>query len=184
MIDFAPFRAKQTTLHELTTELGLTRDSLRSLTIEMLDAQCAALDGATDAKVMFVARDPEAEGEASWTIGHVVVHATASGEEAAMHALTLARGLPVEGRSRYETPWESVTTLAQLMQRLDESRRMRLALLDAWPDEPHLDNQWQHPFFGTLNAISRYVTGLAHDDVHLGQLREIMRQAHGANLSR
>ncbi len=181
MINFAPLRAKEKTLQELA--VGLTKEALHDLTIEMIDAQCAVIGSATDADVLFVARDPEAEGEIGWSIGHVVVHTTATGEEAAMHALTLARGLPVEGRSRYETPWESVTTMAQLMQRMDESRRMRLALLDAWPDQPHLENSWQHPFFGTLNPISRGLSGLAHDDLHLGQLREIMRQAHSESRS-
>ena len=69
-------------------------------------------------------------------------------------------------------------TIEQVRHRFEESRRMRLAMLDAWPDEPHLDVTYApSPRFGSYNAISRFIMGLYHDDDHLGQLREIMRQA-------
>src|SRR6185437_14579064 len=109
--------------------------------------------------------------------GHVIVHVTASSEEAAALALVLARGLPVEGRSRYEVYWETVTTIAQARQRLEESRKMRKAMLDAWPDEPHLEVTYiPYQSVGPINAIGRFILGLSHDDSHLEQLREIMRQ--------
>jgi hypothetical protein len=62
--------------------------------------------------------------------------------------------------------------------RLDESLRMRLALLAAWPDEPHLDNSYA-PYEGRppMNALGRFIGGLAHDDSHLEQMRKIMVQA-------
>jgi hypothetical protein len=117
----------------------------------------------------------------AWTLGHVIVHATASSEEAAALALTLARGLPVEGRSRYEVPWETVTTAAQVVQRLEESRRMRLAMLDAWPDQPHLDNSYTPiPRFGPLNPPARFAFGLLHDQSHIDQIRDIVAQAQAA----
>ena len=50
----------------------------------------------------------------------------------------LARGVAFHGRSRSEVPWETVTTIAQCRARLEESRRMRLASLDMWPDQPYL----------------------------------------------
>jgi len=116
-----------------------------------------------------------------WTLGHVIVHVTASSEEGAALALTLARGLPVMGRSRYETPWETLTTVAQLVQRLEESRRMRLALLDAWPDQPHLDNaDTPIPQFGPLNPVARFVLGLSHDQSHVDQIQDIVAQAKAA----
>jgi hypothetical protein len=87
----------------------------------------------------------------------------------------------VNERSRYEVPWETVTTAAQVVHRLEESRRMRLAMLDAWPDEPHLD-QTQNPIprLGPLNAISRFLLGLGHDAAHIEQIHDAVRQAKAA----
>ena len=70
----------------------------------------------------------------------MIVHTTASSEEAAFIAAELARGVEFHGRSRSEVPWETVTTIEQCRHRLEESRRMRLATLQIWPDEPDLDN--------------------------------------------
>ncbi|HEY0752872.1 MAG TPA: hypothetical protein VGD98_02750 [Ktedonobacteraceae bacterium] len=112
----------------------------------------------------------------------MIVHATASSEESAALALTLARGLPVEGRSRYEVYWETVTTVEQMRRRLEESRSMRKAMLDAWPDEPHLEVTYTpYPSVGSINAIGRFIFGLSHDTSHLEQLREIMRQGRELN---
>jgi len=110
-----------------------------------------------------------------------VVHATATAEEAGALALTLARGLPVDGRSRYETPWQTVRTIDQLRHRLEESRRMRLAMLAAWPDGPRLDQSVRlSERFAPMNAIGLYLFGLMHEDEHLSQVAEIMRQARVA----
>jgi len=164
---------------------SLTRADLYQLTDEMVDTMQSIVADAVDADVVFVPSDPGAndtygkpeEADLSWTLGHVAVHTTASSEEAAALAVTLARGLPVEGRSRYEVYWETVTTIAQVRQRFEESRRMRKALLDAWPEEPHLDVTYApYPQAGEINAVGRFILGLAHDTSHLGQLREIMRQ--------
>ena len=126
-----------------------------------------------------VAAKPEDVG-LSWTLGHVVVHTTASAEESAALALTLARGLPVAGRSRHEVPWEGVQTAAFIRARIEESRRMRLAMLTAWPDEPQLDNFYS-PYEDRppINALGRFLSGLAHDASHLEQMRKIMVQARG-----
>jgi hypothetical protein len=157
------------------------------VTDEMIDTMQKIVVDATDADVVFVPQDPNAndtfgkseDKDLAWTLGHVVVHVTASSEESAALALTLARGLEVEGRSRYETPWESVTTAAQIHQRLEESRRMRKAMLDAWPEKPHLEvTTTPFPQVGPLNAIGRFILGLFHDADHIEQLKEIMRQAH------
>ncbi|MDW8327018.1 MAG: DinB family protein [Anaerolineales bacterium] len=188
MLDFTPVRNKQMTMMELVKDL--TRDDLRRLTNEMVDTMLGAIEACTDFDVTFVPVDPHAhdsaaatEGEVNlpWTLGHVIVHTTASAEEAAFLAAELARGVPNHGRSRYETPWQSVTTIAQCRRRLEESRRMRLATLDVWPDEPHLDNTYQIWEKGpVVNAVGRFVYGLMHDDDHIGQIREIVRQAREA----
>lgn len=187
MLDFTPLRDGSKSLAEITQ--GLTRADLRAATDEMIDTMLAIIADAVDADVVFVPVDPEAndtfgkpeDKDLAWTLGHVVVHTTASSEEAAAQAATLARGVSVDGRSRYEVPWETVHTVAQLRQRFEESRRIRHAFLDAWPDEPHLDVTYIYiPRLGPLDAVKRFVLGLMHDDSHLGQLREIMRQAREA----
>src|ERR1700681_3926249 len=119
MLDFASIRNKTTSLSDITRDL--TKEDLRALTNEMIDTMQEITADAIDAGVVFVPQAPNAndtfgipeEAELAWTLGHVIVHATASSEEAAALALTLARGLPVEGRSRYETPWRTVPTVAQ-----------------------------------------------------------------------
>jgi hypothetical protein len=164
---------------------SLTPDDLRRLTDEMVDAVLNLTSDCTDADVTFVPQDPkaydpfaadEADVNLAWTLGHVVVHITASSEEAAAVAAELARGVEYHGRSRCEVPWQTVTTIAQCRQRLEESRRMRLASLDMWPDQPHLDNvfEWGGQ---EINAVTRFVWGLKHADDHLEQVKDIVRQA-------
>ena len=186
MIDFTPLRDREKTLSEIVA--GLIVDDLRDLTNEMIDRQLALIADCTDADVVFVPEDPAAEDKyaadaedvgLAWTLGHVIVHVTASSEEKAFLAAELARGIDREGRSRYETPWETVTTIAQVRARLEESRRMRLASLDMWPDDPDfsltINYRWLR---GSMNAIARFCMGLVHDDDHLEQIAEIVRQGH------
>lgn len=187
MLDFKAIKDGSTSFADLTA--NLTKADLYKLTDEMIDTMQEIVADATDEDVVFVPQDPEAndtfgnpeDKDLAWTLGHVIVHATASSEESAALALTLARGLEVEGRSRYEVPWQSVTTAAQIHHRLEESRRMRKAMLDAWPDEPHMDATYTaFARLGALNATGRFVLGLLHDSDHIGQLKEIMRQAREA----
>src|SRR5215472_1356783 len=94
----------------------LTATDLRNLTNEMIDTMMSIIADATDEDVVIVPQDPDAddpfgipeERNLVWTLGHVAVHTTASSEESAALALTLARGLTPEGRSRYEVPWRTV----------------------------------------------------------------------------
>jgi hypothetical protein len=190
LLDFTLVKNKTLTFSDMARDL--TKTDLRNLTDEMIDTMLSIVADATDEDVVFVPQDPNAddpfgiseEKNLVWTLGHVAVHTTASSEESAALALTLARGLIPEGRSRYEVPWRTVQTIDQVRHRFEESRRMRLAMLDAWPDEPHLEVTYTpSPRFGSYNAISRFLMGLYHDDDHLGQLREIMRQAREARSS-
>jgi DinB superfamily len=188
MLDFSGAKNGTTSFADIAS--SLTKADLYKLTDEMIDTMQEIVANAVDADVSFVPQDPNAndtfgiseESGLAWTLGHVVVHATASSEESAALALTLARGLDVEGRSRYEVPWREVTTSAQIHQRLEESRHMRKAMLDAWPDEPHLDVTYTAiPRLGPFNAIGRFILGLLHDTDHLEQLREIMRQTRAVH---
>ena len=188
MLDFTPVRNQKMSTNELAAPLALA--DLRSLTNEMVDRMLALIATCTDADVTFLPQDPAAndryaadpvEVNMAWTLGHVIVHTTASAEEAAFLAAELGRGVASHGRSRAETPWQNVTTIAACRARLEESRRMRLALLDAWPDEPHLELLAETiPGRPPVNAKGRFIGGLMHDDSHLAQIAEIVRQAHSA----
>jgi hypothetical protein len=168
-----------------------TRDDLIEATNEMIGTLLALVEGLPDSVVTFVPDDPDAydpfaaeeyEVHMPWTLGHVIVHITASGEEAAARGAGLARGVQVKWRDRYETPWQSATTTAHLMQRLEESHRIRIAYLNAWPEQPHLDNLWTdyEERWGALDAVGMTLSGLSHDAAHLDQIREIIRQARAA----
>lgn len=188
MLDFQAVRTRRTTLSELAS--GLTKDDLRALTNEMVDAVQSLIKDCTDADVTFTPVDPTAKDDAAatdaerniaWGLGHVIVHITASSEEAAFLAAELARGVPNHGRSRYETHWEMVTTMQQCRDRLEESRRMRLATLDVWPDQPHVEITFEpYPTAGQRNCFAQYIGGLSHEDSHLEQIREVVRQAKAA----
>jgi hypothetical protein len=188
MLDFTPLRNREMTMGELVS--GLTVEDLRDLTNEMIDRQLDLIAGSVDEDVVFVPEDPAAEDKYAaiesevnlpWTLGHVIVHVTASSEEKAFLAAELARGIDREGRSRYETPWETVTTIGQVRDRLEESRRMRLASLDMWPNDPDLSLTVNYRWLrGPMNAVARFCMGLLHDDDHLEQIAEIVRQSHAA----
>jgi hypothetical protein len=188
MLDFTPVRNKEMSYADLAA--GLTVEDLQRLTNEMIDHQLSLIADCTDADVVFVPQDPEAHDsyatdesdlEIAWTLGHLVVHVTASMEESAALAAEMARGVVRDGRSRSEIPWQTITTLAQCQQRLEESRRMRLASLQMWPDVPYLDNKvtpWAS--VGEVNAYGRFVLGMSHDEGHFAQIEDVIAQAKAA----
>jgi hypothetical protein len=169
---------------------SLSHTDLRRLTENSVDRMLALLADTDDTVVTFVptlqkehapdANDP-AERTLGWTIARVVVHATASAEEFAILAAELARGVPHHGRSRSEVTWQTVTTVAQCRARLLESRRIRLASLHLWPDSPRLDlgyEAWDG--LGWVNAKGSFVWGLAYEEEHAWQVRQILTQAQAA----
>ena len=177
MIDFTPVREQGAVFGPFAAATDYHQ--LAPLTTEVYATIRQIIAAADDAAVAFVPRDPAQSdpAEHGWNIAHVLVHLTAGMEEAGAHAVTLARGITVEGRSRYETPWESVQTVAQVATRLAESERMCNGFLQAWPNTPDLAlTITPVPQFGPLNATARYLLGVMHADGHLEQLREIMRQ--------
>jgi hypothetical protein len=172
------------------TVVDLADDLTAHATNAMCDLHLGLIADAVDADVVFVpsdpgandtfASDPSAVGLA-WTLGHVAVHITASAEESAFLALSLARGVVPDGRSRHEVPWEVVESIDFVRHRMQESRRMRLAMLDAWPDRPDLLASYKpYVTMGPMNAVARFVVGLSHDDSHTEQIREIMVQSRTA----
>lgn len=185
MLDFQAVRDERICFAELVVDL--TVDDLRQLSDELVDTILHLIAECSDADVVFEPDDPEAddpyaetaeEVNIAWTLGHVIVHTTASAEESAAIAAELARGVRYHGRSRYETPWPEIMTIDECRQRLAESRRMRLASLEMWPEEPHLGNGYRlwkgEP---NVNATGRFVLGLMHEEEHLGQIADIVSQA-------
>jgi len=78
-----------------------------------------------------------------------------------------------------------VTTLQQCRERLEESRRMRLASLDMWPAQPYVDNTYRYREGDEpINAFNRFIRGLSHDDSHLEQIEKIIQQAKAARGTR
>lgn len=188
MIDFQPVREKKIALQELVKDL--TKGGLQRELNEMYDEILRLIADCSDAHVAFVPIDEKAEdlyaihGEEniSWTLGHVIVHLTASMEESASLASELARGVTFHGRSRWEFPWREATTIEFCRERLRESRRMCLASLEMWPNPPHVENTYV-PAQGARphTCISRFASGLKHASDHLGQVANIVRQARNAS---
>jgi len=187
VIDFSPVRTKEKTLQQLAE--GLTREDLVRLANEMCDDFQQRIATAEDEDVTFVPDDPDANDtfaasdediKLSWTLGHVIVHWTASSEEAAAHALTLARGVTITGRSRSEVPWQEATAVPFLRERIEESRRMQLAMLQAWPTRPDLELTYTaREGANPVNAMGRFLSGLSHADSHREQATRILAQSRG-----
>ena len=188
MLDFQAVRDGKLSFDALVA--GLTRDDLRNLTFEMIDTVLELIRDCVDADVIFQPLDPEADDPYAatpeeltmpWTLGHVIVHITASAEESAAIAAELARGVDYHGRSRYEVPWQEMRTIEGCRRRLHESLRMRLASLEMWPAEPHRETAYQVWSDGPpVDATGRFVLGLMHSESHLGQIEDIVRQAREA----
>ena len=165
------------------TVAAYDRNDLIGLTQEYYAEIKGIISGATDAAIVAVPFDPglkdQSEGEGAWTIGHIIAHLTATTEESAALASALARGAEFADdlRLRAEVAWETLQTAEQINARLAESQRMSLAFLETWPDDPDLARTATLiPQFGPMNAVGRYMLGLFHANMHLDQLREIMRQ--------
>ncbi len=124
MLDYQSVREKKVTVQDLVK--GLTKDDLRRELNEMYNDIEHRIVNATDADVVFQPVDPnakdpfakEGEAELAWTLGHVIVHLTASMEEAASISQELARGVEFHGRSRWEVPFREVKTIAFCRARL------------------------------------------------------------------
>ncbi|HEY7415255.1 MAG TPA: DinB family protein [Ktedonobacteraceae bacterium] len=184
-IDFQAVRAGGSGIQDFANTLTL--DDLKQATELTVNTMLGHIASCVDADVSFVALDPEAteglkntDGEVlGWTLSHVIAHTTALGEASAFTALELARGISLRELSLYETPWTELTTIEHCRQRLNESLRMRLASLTAWPDRPNLTNRYTpFPGSGELNAKGIFLLGLEHDNNHQNHLAKIVQQLH------
>ncbi len=193
LIDFSPVDRHEMQLLEFSKSYSVA--DLKAATHASIDLIVDIIKDMSDAQMTFLPYDPDAddphaiEGEEKigWSLAHLVVHVTASAEEGAAFSSVLARGIPYpkEPRLRYETNWHTVTSTAQTLQRLEESRRIRLAYLDTWPDAPHLDvfrqaSEQSIEKFGYINAPASFLGSLKHEAGHYDQFREVARQAREA----
>lgn len=191
ILDFSKVDHKDLKLVDFASDF--TQDDLRTASNESVDYLLDLISDLDDADIVFDPKDEGAsdpyavEGEENigWSMAHLIAHVTASSEEGAGFSSLLARGIPAKERPRYETPWRDITTKAQCVQRLEESRRMRLAYLDTWPDEPHLDvyreaSERFTAHFGEMNAVAAFLFGLMHEHGHYDQIKEVKSQALAA----
>lgn len=191
MLDFSPIDNKEMQILEFSK--AVTVAHMRQATEDSIEYLLSLLADLDDTDVTFDPLDPladdpfakEGEEKIGWSLAHLVVHVTASSEEGASIASILARGIEFEGRLRYETPWETVKTVAHCRQRLEESRRMRLGALDMFPDEPHLNvfrklSPRYVEKFGEMNAPATFLFGLWHEVGHYAQFRDVCQQALNA----
>lgn len=195
IVDFTPVRNKEKKLIDLWRDDNITIDDLRAATNESVDYLLSLIADLDDDDVTFDPEDPNAndpyavEGEENigWSVAHLIAHVTASSEEGAAFSSLLARGVEgVSERPRYETPWKNIKSKAELVQRLEESRRIRLSYLDTWPDEPHFDvyrvlsSDRAREYWGQLNAPATFLSGLAHEVGHYQQIIDAKAQALAA----
>ncbi len=185
MIDFTPIIEQK--INWTRFAKPFTKQDLIEQTNWLYDHILNLIVDAADEDVIFTPTDPEAhdpyaidaaDEHISWNLGHVIVHLTASNEESAFLATELARGVTFSyRRSRWEVPWETVTTIEQCRQRLEESRRMLLASLEMWPENAHLENYYKSPKGLKITPTVRFLLGQNHAVEHLGQIEEILQQA-------
>jgi hypothetical protein len=191
LINFLPVLNREKTLFDLatayspadlSTALNSYVDTVGQIigTLEDDQVTCIPPDPAAD--------DPYAATEADryrgWNLAHLVLHVTASAEEAAAFSSLLARGVAIGGRLRSEGDWRQVTTRAAVLTRLEESRRICRAYLATWPDQPDLvtvrilpeNAKWPAP-----NAPVAFLFGLLHWHSHLAQFEQVAAQARAAS---
>lgn len=193
-IDFAPLLKREVLPIEYSKQYSI--DDLRAASNESLDVLVSIISQATDDQITFIPHDPDAndpdavagEEHIGWSLGHLVLHVTATTEEGFCRSSILARGiaLPEQLRLRYEDSWHThCQTRVACLERLEESRRMRLAYLETWPDVHHLDVfltlSPDSPFQLQINAMVSALFGLTHEIRHYDQFREALRQAKAAD---
>ena len=187
LIDFQPLTNSGKTLGDLAgqfsnADLGAALNSYVDFTIEVIQ-------GVDDAQVTYIPHDPDAddphaasdaERHAGWSLVHLVMHVTASAEEGAAFSSILARGISIGGRLRSEQDWQQVMTCAGTVARLEECRRICLAYLATWPDQPDVTTvriMPEHLTWMKPNAPISFLAGLMHWHKHMNQFRKVAEQA-------
>jgi hypothetical protein len=185
-IDFAALEADMFAIERV--QAAATHKEVELAVSDAIGDFLDVVAGLSNAQVAHIGQDPGTADGVGWSIGHIVAHATASLEEGCCYSSLLARGcdIPAGQRFRYETPWEEVTTAAQVVRRLLESRHICLAYIGAWPNEPALDNFRKMPegmrmSSMKMNALGTAIFSTHHMRGHLAQLKDAAVQAIAAS---
>jgi hypothetical protein len=190
LINFQPVINKEKTIADFASEfshadLGDALNSYVDFTINIINS-------VTDEQASFIPHDPdandqyaatEAEQHVGWNLIHLVMHATASAEEAAAFSSILARGITIGGRLRSERDWRQVTTRAEAIARLEECRRICHAYLATWPHQPDLTTlriMPEHLSWMKSNAPISFLGGLMHWQNHIEQFQKVADLARSA----
>jgi hypothetical protein len=187
LINFQLIYTRDKTLGELAA--GYSKADLVMALNGYVDYTCQIIGGVDNEQVNYVPHDPDAndayaasesERHAGWSLAHLVMHVTASAEEAAAFSSILARGIALGGRLRSDRDWRQVTTCAQVVSRLEECRRICLAYLGAWPDQPDMATLRilpEHMPWSPPNAPTQFLVGLLHWHAHIEQFAKVAEQA-------
>jgi hypothetical protein len=193
LIDFSPVNGDTVKVAHFAQTLTVAQ--FKTATQASLDLLVSIVGDATDAEIVHIPDDPlandpyaaEAERNLGWSLAHLIAHVTATSEEYCAIASILGRGVnyPRVPRLRFETPWREITTASHAMQRLEESRRIRMGYLETIPDSPHLDtlrelSDGYREKFGDQNMLTAIAMGLYHENDHYDQFRDVRAQARVA----
>jgi hypothetical protein len=181
-IDFQPLLKRE--ILPIDFALKYCPEDLRAAIHSYVDSTLQIISSVPGAQLFQIPEDPEAddphasekERHQGWSLAHLVLHVTASFEEGAAFSSLLARGVVIGGRLRHEQDWHLVNTSAEVIGRLEECRRMGLAYLDTWPDQPHLETLRIMPekmSWMKVNAPTAFLNGLMHWHKHLEQCQKV-----------
>ena len=193
-IDFTPVQNREVKIIDWAAQFS--QADIREAANASIDFMLDIIADLTDADVTFIPFDAEAHDSHApaelqnigWSVGHLILHVTASTEEYASVAAILARGIayPPEPRLRVEADWQTAArTVDECRQRIVESGRMRNAFLDSFPDQPNTDTRWERSekfieIFGEMNYKAAVMMGLSHEYGHRAQFLDAKTQAVAA----
>src|SRR5258708_31685287 len=144
LINFQPVYNKEKTLGDLASQYS--NADLHAALNSYVDFTIQIINSVSDEQALYIPFDPgandpyattEAERHVGWSLVHLVMHVTASAEEAAAFSSILARGIAIGGRLRSERDWRYVATCAEAVARLEECRRICLAYPGTWADHAY-----------------------------------------------
>src|SRR5258708_37933433 len=115
LINFQPIYKKEKTLGDLAGQYN--NADLREALNSYVDFTIQIINSVSDEQATYIPPDPDAndpyatsevEHHVGWSLVHLVMHVTASAEEAAAFSSILARGIAIGGRLRNEQDWRQV----------------------------------------------------------------------------
>src|SRR5258708_8940896 len=136
IINSQPVYNKEKTLGDLASQYS--NADLHAALNSYVDFTIQIINSVSDEQALYIPPDPdandpyattEAEHHVGWSLVHLVMHVTASAEEAAAFSSILARGIAIGGRLRSERDWRHGTTWSEAVPRLETRPPNSLAYL-------------------------------------------------------